>query len=157
MLEFPMELVRRRQPHEDAVLRNILQARAQVRLVTAETLWASRVTAYLDAASPESLPDIAATARNFGMSERGLRRRLESEGRSFLSRRRRSSEDWDPLAHRVGNADQRDRPQARLLARKRFPTSLQALDGILSWGVSRDRTAAGGVDARRPAQVNAGG
>jgi AraC-like DNA-binding protein len=85
VLEFPMALARQRQPHEDPVLWNILQARAQVRLVTSEPHWVSRVMAYLDAASPELLPDIAETARHFGMSERSLRRRLEMEGRSFSS------------------------------------------------------------------------
>jgi AraC-like DNA-binding protein len=85
VLEVPMALAQRRQPHEDAVLRSILQARAQMRLVIAETPWISRVVAYLDAASPELLPDISETARHFGMSERGLRRRLEAEGRSFSS------------------------------------------------------------------------
>lgn len=85
VLEVPMALAKRRQPHEDAVLWNILQARAQVRRVIAETPWASRVATYLDAASPELRPDISETARHFGMSERGLRRRLEVEGRSFSS------------------------------------------------------------------------
>lgn len=85
VLELPMALARRRQPHEDVVLRNILLARAQVRLVIPETPWASRVAAYVDAASPALLPDISATARHFGISERGLRRRLEAEGRSFSS------------------------------------------------------------------------
>jgi AraC-like DNA-binding protein len=85
VLELPMALAQRRQPHEDVVLRNILLARAQVRLVTTESPWASRVAAYLDAAAPESLPDISTTAHYFGMSERGLRRRLEVEGRSFSS------------------------------------------------------------------------
>jgi AraC-like DNA-binding protein len=85
VLEVPIELARRRQPHADPVLRSILQARAQARLVTTEPSWAARVAAHLDAASPESLPDISQTARHFGMSERGLRRRLEAEGRSFSS------------------------------------------------------------------------
>ncbi|WP_394846330.1 helix-turn-helix domain-containing protein [Pendulispora brunnea] len=84
-LELPISLAQRKQPHEDKVLQNILQAQARVRWATADTSWASRVAAYLDSAAPESLPGISKTARHFGMSERSLRRKLEAEGRSFGS------------------------------------------------------------------------
>jgi AraC-like DNA-binding protein len=152
VLEFPMALAQRRQPHEDTVLRNILQARAQVRLV-AETPWASRVASYLDGASPELLPDISETARHLGMSERGLRRRLEAEGRSFSSLaddvRARAGIRWltesetpiKEIAYKLGFS----RASA-------FERAFKRWTGSTPGACRATRSAAGSVEARRPAR-----
>jgi AraC-like DNA-binding protein len=152
VLEVPMVLAQRRQPHEDAVLRNILQVRAQVRRVITETPWASRVSTYLDAVSPELLPDIAETARHFGMSERNLRRRLVAEGRSFSSLadeiRARTGIRWlteseapiKEIAHKLGFS----RASAFERAFKRWTGSTPA--------ACRATHTAGGGEARRPAR-----
>jgi AraC-like DNA-binding protein len=149
-LELPMALAQRRQPHEDPVLRKILEARAAVRVVTSEAPWASRVVAYLDAASPELWPDISATARHFGMSERSLRRRLEAEGRSFSSLaddvRARTGIRWltesetpiKEISYKLGFS----RPSAFQRAFKRWTGSTAA--------ACRAAQSAGGVEARRP-------
>ncbi len=153
VLEVPMALAQRRQPHEDTVLRNILQARAQVRLVNSNGPWASRIAAYLDAASAESLPDISETAHHFGMSERGLRRRLEAEGRSFSSLaddvRARIGIRWltesetpiKEIAYKLGFS----RTSAFRRAFKRWTGSTPA-------ACRATQTAGGGVGAGRPAR-----
>jgi AraC-like DNA-binding protein len=51
--------------------------------MTADVRPATRLRQYLLAVSPSRIPEISAAARDLGMSERSLRRRLTADGTSY--------------------------------------------------------------------------
>jgi AraC-like DNA-binding protein len=84
-IAFDREIVDRPQMHRHAELFDLLQAEAQRRLERMATGAgpAARLRQYLLARPPSRIPEISTAARDLGMSERSLRRRLAADGTSY--------------------------------------------------------------------------
>jgi AraC-like DNA-binding protein len=82
---FDREIADRSQMHRHPELYELLRAEAQRRLDRMATGAppASRLRQYLLAMPPSRIPEVRAAARDLGMSERSLRRRLNAEGTSY--------------------------------------------------------------------------
>ena len=84
-IAFDREIADRRQMHQHPELLDLLRAEAQRRLDRMATgvRPAMRLRQYLLAMPPSHIPEISAAARDLGMSERSLRRRLTADGTSY--------------------------------------------------------------------------
>jgi AraC-like DNA-binding protein len=84
-IAFDRELLDCAQIHQHPALYAVLRSEAERTLeqVTAGLGTADRLKQYLLARPPSRIPDMAAAARDLGMSERSLRRRLASEATSY--------------------------------------------------------------------------
>jgi AraC-like DNA-binding protein len=84
-IAFDREIVDRPQLHQHPELLELLRAEAQRRLdrMTTGVRPAIRLRQYLLTMPPSSIPEISAAARDLGMSERSLRRRLTADGTSY--------------------------------------------------------------------------
>jgi AraC-like DNA-binding protein len=84
-IAFDREVADRRQMHQHPELYDLLRAEAQRRLdrMTTGVRPATRLRQYLLAMPLSRVPEISAAARDLGMSERSLRRRLNAEGTSY--------------------------------------------------------------------------
>jgi AraC-like DNA-binding protein len=84
-IAFDRQIADRPQLHQDPELYNLLRAEAQRRLdgIAAGFGPVTRLRQYLLAISPSCIPEISTAARDLGMSERSLRRRLAAEGTSY--------------------------------------------------------------------------
>ncbi len=84
-IAFDREIAGRPQMHRHRALYDLLQAEAQRRLDRMATGGgpATRLRQYLLAMPPSRIPEVSAAARDLGMSERSLRRRLAADGTSY--------------------------------------------------------------------------
>jgi AraC-like DNA-binding protein len=84
-IAFDREIVDRPQMHQHPEFHELLRAEAQRRLdrMTTDMRPATRLSQYLLAMPPSRIPDISTAARDLGMSERSLRRRLLADGTSY--------------------------------------------------------------------------
>jgi AraC-like DNA-binding protein len=84
-IAFDREIADRPQMHRHRELYEMLRAEAQRRLDRLATGVgpATRLRQYLLAMAPARIPEISAAARDLGMSERSLRRRLAADGTSY--------------------------------------------------------------------------
>jgi AraC-like DNA-binding protein len=84
-IAFDREIADRPQMHQHRELYDLLRAEAQRRLerMTTGVPPATRLRQYLLAAPLSRIPEISAAARDLGMSERSLRRRLTDDGTSY--------------------------------------------------------------------------
>jgi AraC-like DNA-binding protein len=84
-IAFDREIADRPQMHRHPELYELLRAEAQRRLDRMATGVgpATRLRQYLQAMAPARIPEISAAARDLGMSERSLRRRLAADGTSY--------------------------------------------------------------------------
>ena len=84
-MAFDREIADRPQMHQHPELYDLLRTEAQRRLdrMTTGVGPANRLREYLLAMPPSRIPEISAAARDLGMSERSLRRRLASDGTSY--------------------------------------------------------------------------
>jgi AraC-like DNA-binding protein len=84
-MTFDRETADRPQMHQHPALYDLLRTEAQRRLdrITTGVRPASRLREYLLAMPPSRIPEISTAARDLGMSERSLRRRLASDGTSY--------------------------------------------------------------------------
>jgi AraC-like DNA-binding protein len=84
-IAFDRKIVDRPQMHQHAEFHGLLRAEAQRRIdrMTTDVRPATRVSQYLLAVPPSHIPDISKAARDLGMSERSLRRRLLADGTSY--------------------------------------------------------------------------
>ncbi len=82
---FDREIADRPQMHQHPELYDLLRAEAQRRLDrrAVDVRPATRLRQYLMAVPPSRIPEISAAARDLGMSERSLRRRLTADGTSY--------------------------------------------------------------------------
>lgn len=84
-IAFDREVVDRRQLHQHPELYSVLRVEAERKLerVTQGLRLGDRVRQHLMARPAANIPDMASAARELGMSERSLRRRLADEGTSY--------------------------------------------------------------------------
>lgn len=84
-MAFDRELADRRQMHHHPELYDLLQTEAQRRLdrMTTGVRPGTRLRQYLLAMPPSRIPEVSTAARDLGMSERSLRRRLAADGTSY--------------------------------------------------------------------------
>jgi AraC-like DNA-binding protein len=84
-IAFDAATVDRPQMHQHPELYELLRTEAQRRLdrMTTDVRPAHRLRRYLQAVPPSRIPEISAAARDLGMSERSLRRRLAADGTSY--------------------------------------------------------------------------
>jgi AraC-like DNA-binding protein len=84
-IAFDREIADRPQMHQHPELYDLLRVEAQRRLdrMTTGVRPATRLRQYLLAMPPSRIPEISAAARDLGMSERSLRRRLAADGTSY--------------------------------------------------------------------------
>ncbi|HEX4446546.1 MAG TPA: AraC family transcriptional regulator [Polyangiaceae bacterium] len=84
-IAFDRAMVNQPQMHQHPELYELLRAEAQRRLdrMAATVRPVSRLRQYLRAMPPSRIPEIPATARALGMSERSLRRHLAADGTSY--------------------------------------------------------------------------
>jgi AraC-like DNA-binding protein len=84
-IAFDREIVDRPQMHQHPELYELLRTEAQRRLDRIETgvRPMTRLRQYLLAMPPSRIPEISTAARELGMSERSLRRRLAADGTSY--------------------------------------------------------------------------
>jgi AraC-like DNA-binding protein len=84
-IAFDREIADRPQMHQDRELYDFLRVEAQRRLdrMATDVRPATRLRQYLLATQPSRIPEIAAAARDLGMSERSLRRHLATDGTSY--------------------------------------------------------------------------
>jgi AraC-like DNA-binding protein len=84
-IAFDREIADRPQMHQHPELYDLLRAEAQRRLdrLTTGVRPVTRLRQYLLAIPPSHIPEISTAARDLGMSERSLRRRLAADGTSY--------------------------------------------------------------------------
>jgi AraC-like DNA-binding protein len=84
-IAFDREIADRPQMHQHPELYDLLRAEAQRRLdrMTTGVRPGTRLRQYLLAMPPSRIPEISTAARDLGMSERSLRRRLAADGTSY--------------------------------------------------------------------------
>lgn len=84
-IAFDREIADRPQMHQNPELYDLLRAEAHRRLDrrTTDVGPAARLREYLLAMPPSRIPEISTAARDLGMSERSLRRRLAEDGTSY--------------------------------------------------------------------------
>jgi AraC-like DNA-binding protein len=84
-IAFDRELVDRRPPRQDPTLYSLLRAEAERQLdrLANGASYTDRLHQYLLAVPPSRIPSVATAARDLGMSERSLQRRLVAEGTSY--------------------------------------------------------------------------
>jgi AraC-like DNA-binding protein len=84
-IAFERHIADRLQLHQNPELYQLLRSEAQRKLNRIETGLrpVTRLRQYLRAMPPSSIPEISAVARELGMSERSLRRRLAADGTSY--------------------------------------------------------------------------
>lgn len=94
-ITFDREIVDRPQTNQNPALYEVLRAEAERRLdrMTGRVRLAARLRNYVLAMPRSRIPDISAAARDLGMSERSLRRRLVADGTSYRDVVRSALED----------------------------------------------------------------
>jgi AraC-like DNA-binding protein len=84
-IAFDRQIVDRPQLHQDPELYNLLrlEARRRVHRIATGQRPVTRLRQYLLAMPPSRIPEISTAARDLGMSERSLRRRLAADGTTY--------------------------------------------------------------------------